>query len=584
MSRMLRLLTACVVCSVAACGAEDPASSDPPSNGAVRIVGFTAESDALETASQSTMLHFAVDPPDAKIAIEGLGDLTGRTSARVTPGVTTTYHLTATRGGVTVDDSVIITVGPSMATAFQILPDTAVPTAGDPLAVTIRVLGSEAEIAESFRGTVHVASTDPHAVLPPDLTFTARDGGTKHVSVTLETAGPITLTATDSSVRAGVTGVAFLIVRPTAAASFEPVALPEAATAGDPLVLTIIARDAFGNVATGFGGQVRVASNDPTDILPPSGSFTAGVRTAVVQFTRSGNHTARVEDVAARIPPATTSSVAIGPGAPTLVLAVPPGTNAGYPVPVGVAVRDRFDNAVPTYTGTVSFTSTDVGPGAAAPAPIAFTGSEGGVATTIATFVTIGPQTLFASDGGSPQAAGSATAAVHGLVYTAPSSGRVRLIASPAATSAQVIQLDLVASERLEVSTFFGGPGSFSAGMNLPLDTTRVGAGSPLFTRGAALPAGTGVPASIGLIGPDHVLYAAVSRKRVAGPIATQDTDVAAGQVFYSVRLVLTQSGAVGTVFDGAQPMAMFRAAVRDQFGDDFVGQSEIGVGKLEIR
>jgi len=43
-----------------------------------------------------------------------------------------------------------------MATSFQILPDTAVPTAGDPLAVTIRVLGAEAEIAESFRGTAHL--------------------------------------------------------------------------------------------------------------------------------------------------------------------------------------------------------------------------------------------------------------------------------------------------------------------------------------------------------------------------------------------------------------------------------------------
>jgi hypothetical protein len=37
-------------------------------------------------------------------------------------------------------------------------------------------------------------------------------------------------------------------------------------------------------------------------------------------------------------------------------------------------------------------------------------------------------------------------------------------------------------------------------------------------------------------------------------------------------------------VFDGAQPTAMFRAAVRDQFGDDFVGQGDFGVGKLEIR
>lgn len=788
MSRMLRLLTTCVVCSAAACGSGDTADHDTPSDGAVKIVAFRADSDALVTAQQSTMLYFTVEPSDARITIDGLGDLTGHTSAQVTPGVTTVYHLTASKGSTTTDDTVIVTVGEASATSIQVQPATAAPTAGDSLAVTLRVLGSDGTPAQSFRGTVHLASTDPKAVLPADVTFTAKDKGVKQVAVTFKTADSITLTATDTSVKAGVTGAAFLTVQPAAAASFELKPLPQAAAAGDPLVLTIIAHDAFGNVATTFGGQVRVTSNDPTDNLPPTGAFTAGVRTVVVEFTRAGSHTAQVEDVAARIPSATTSSVAISPGppfrvalapanqtataggpesftatlvdffnntatnytgtlhfvalgdpaaavpadftfgaadagshtfsvtfkaagsdslavsdtvkagvsgtvtwtvgaagaatcvagqapvtapagsvvglivvvhdafnnvangyagtlrltasdaraslppdvtftpadagshpfsvalltaggqtvtatdlanpaiqcsvgvlitpaAPKLVLSVPPDANAGFPVTVGVTVKDLFDNAIPAYAGTVSFTSTDAGAGAAAPAPLTFTGSEGGVATTTATFVTIGPQTLSASDTGSPKAAGSATAAVHGLVYTAPTSGRVRLVANPAASSSQVVQLDLVASERLEVSSFFGGPGSFAAGMNLPLDTTRVGAGNPLFTRGPALPAGTGTPASIGVIGPDHVLYTAVSRKRATGtPVATQDTDVAAGQVFYSVRLQLQKTGAVGTVFDGAQPMAAYRAAVRDQFGDDFVGQGDIGVGKLVIQ
>ncbi|HEX3766038.1 MAG TPA: hypothetical protein VHW23_45390 [Kofleriaceae bacterium] len=786
MSRMLRLLTACVVCSAAACGSE-PANQAPPSGGALQIVAFSAESDALETATQSTMLHFTVQPSDAAITIDGLGDLTGRTSAQVTPGVTTDYHLTATADGITVSADILITVGPASATSIQVQPATTTPTAGEPLAVTLRVLGPEGEAAESFRGTVHVASTDPKAVLPADVTFTAGDRGVKQVAVTLKAAGPITLTATDRSVKAGVTGAAFLDVVSAPATAFQLSALPVAASAGDSLVLTITARDPFGNVATGFTGLVRVASADPTDILPPTGGFTAGVRTVVVAFTKVGNHTATVQDIAAQLPSATTTSVGIGPGAPfrialapanqtataggpelftatlvdffnntatnylgtlhfvalgdpaasvpadftfgtaeagshtfsvtfktagsaslavsdtarnavsgtvtwtigaagaatcvagqapssavagsvvglivvvrdgfnnvargytgtlqltasdvraslpppvtftaddagshpfsvallttggqtvtatdvanpaiqcsvgvavtpaapRLVLSVPANANAGFPVTVGVTVHDLFDNAIPAYAGTVSFTSTDTGTGAAAPGPITFTGREGGIAMTTATFVTLGPQTLSATDTGSPQAAGSATAAIHGLVYTAPATGRVRLVAS-SASNAQVVQLDLVASERLEVSSFFGGPGSFSAGMNLPIDTTRVGAGNPLFTRGAALPVGTGTSAAVGVIGPDHVLYTAVSRKRVTGTaVATQDTDVAAGQVFYSVRLQLQSTSTVGPVFDGAQPMATYRAAVRDQFGDDFVGQSDIGVGKLEVR
>jgi hypothetical protein len=275
----------------------------------------------------------------------------------------------------------------------------------------------------------------------------------------------------------------------------------------------------------------------------------------------------------------------ITPAAPKLVLSVPVNANAGYSVSVAVAIKDLFDNAIPTYAGTVSFASTDTGSGAATPAPITFTGSEGGTATTSATFVTIGTQTLSASDAGTPQAAGTTAASVHGLVYTAPNTGRVRLVANQVQTNTNTVQLDLVANERLEISTFFGGgPGSFSAGMDLPIDTTRAGGGTPLFTAGAALPLGTGAAAALGVLGNDHVLYTVVSRKRVAGTIFSQVTEVQAGQVFYSVKLKLTPAGASGTVFDGAAPLAMYRAGVRDQWGNEFVGQSDIGVGKLEIR
>jgi hypothetical protein len=105
-----------------------------------------------------------------------------------------------------------------------------------------------------------------------------------------------------------------------------------------------------------------------------------------------------------------------------------------------------------------------------------------------------------------------------------------------------------------------------------------------LFTPGNALPLGDGTPAAIGRIATDQVLYTAVSRKRVAGPIATQRTEVAAGRVFYSVRLKLQPAATLGAVFDGALPGPRFRATVRDQYGDDFVSQGDFGVGKLEVQ
>jgi hypothetical protein len=353
--------------------------------------------------------------------------------------------------------------------------------------------------------------------------------------------------------------------------------------------LTVAVRDPFGNVANSYAGTIQLTASDARANLPGTVTYVpsndAGSHAFSVALLTTGSQTVTATDV---VNPALSCNlgIAITPAAPKLVLSVPSDANAGYPVNVGLTVKDLFDNAIPAFAGTVTFSSTDTGAGAVTPQPITFTGSEGGAATTTATFVTIGSQTLSAAATGTPQALGSTVAKIHGLVYTQPDTGKVRLVANAAQSSAQTIQLDLVANERLVVPTFFGGgTGSFSAGMNLPLDTTRVGAGTPLFTRGPALPAGTGVPASVGVLGSDHVLYTGVSRKRVTGTAVTiQSTEVQAGQVFYSVKLKLTQNGVAGTVFDGAQPMAMFRAAVRDQFGDDFVGQVDFGVGKLVIQ
>jgi protocatechuate 3,4-dioxygenase beta subunit len=564
MNRIVPLLTVLVACSLAACGDD----SDK-----VQILLFQASPNAIENG-QSTKLVFAVQPSTAKITITEIGDVTGKTEQSVTPMQDTTYQLTASFGKALANQTVKVTVGATSAAAIKVQPAITTPTAGAQFAVTVTVLGPSGNPAPGFRGTVHIGSNDASAVLPADIVFSA----------TLKTAGDRTLTATDTTGKAHTSGSASLTVQPAAAHAYQLQNLPDSATAGQRLTLTIKVLDVFGNVATAYGGSVHLTSADSSDDLPPDDRFTAGTLSVSLMFTRTGNHIAQVQDVASSLPSTNTSTVAVKPAAPRVVLTLPADANSGYPVSVGVAVKDLFDNAIPTYTGTVSFASTDSGSGAAVPADINFTGTEGGATTTSATFVTIGTQTLSATATGTPQGLGSAAARIHGLVYTPPATGKVRLIANSAQTSAQTIQLDLVANERLEVG-IFGGPGSFSAGMNLPLDTTRVGAGNPLFARGTALPAGNGVPASVGVLGPDHVLYTGVSRKRVTGTaIGVQDTDVPAGQVFYSVRLKLTQNGAVGTVFDGAQPTAMFRAGVRSQFGDDFVGQSDFGVGKLEIR
>ena len=774
---MIRNLAITVaVCALVACGDNNEHK--------LTVTLFAAAPDAIEVG-QSSKLLFVVDPPDADVNITTVGDVSGQTEATVTPTVTTTYDLTATKGKNTATSSVTITVGPRQASGLRVDVATMTPEAGAPFAVTVTALAGDGSTAVGYRGTVHLSSSDGSAVLPGNLVFDAAAAGVQHAMVTLKSAGLNTVTGTDV-VNTGTSATASVTVQPGPAASYELSALPSTAAAGQALVLTITALDAFGNLATSYTGQAAFSSGDATDELPATGGFTAGVRTVNLAFDTVGVHAATVSevsgaitatttdvtigsaapiriaitganpstiagtdeaftatlfdlfdnpctnfagtvhftatdpqaavpadytftpfdagshafsvtfktagvdsltiadtssattaasntwnvagatastcvatqapstaaagsvvgltvlthdqfgnvattyagtmqltatDVRAVLPPNVTyvpavdagshafsaallttgaqtltatdtvdgsitcnTTIAITPAAPKIVMSLPGGANAGYGVTVGVAVRDVFDNPITNFAGTVSFTSSDSGVGAVTPAPIVFTGSEGGVGSSSATFMTIGTQTVTASDGAS--ANGVAQITVHGLVYTPPATGRVRLVPNVAQTNANVIQLDLIANERLEVGSFFGGgPGSFAAGMNLPLDTTRVAGDTTLFVPGAALPAGTGTRAAAAAIGAtDHVLYAAVSRKRVAGTIFTQESDVQAGQVFYSVRLKLTQAGTVGPVFDGAQPLAQYHASVRDQYGDDFVNQGDFGVGRLEIR
>jgi hypothetical protein len=551
----------------------------------VKITLFQATPDIVELG-QSTKLVFVVEPSDAQLSITGVGDMTSRTQAIVRPTTTTTYHLMATKGVVTEDVAVTVTVTARKTVGFK-LTAASTTTAGQSLSVTVTAIDAAGGPARGFHGTVHLTSSDPAAVLPADIVFPADDGGVEQTTVTLKTAGLVTLTATDTA-NAGTRGTTTVTVQAATAASCAVSRAPASSVAGATVVITVTAHDVFGNVAVGYAGTVRLTSSDARAILPPDTTFVpaadAGSLAFAAALLTTGNQSLSATDLANGAIQCS-ASISVTPAAPKLVLSVPSDANAGYAVAVGVTVNDLFDNAIPNYAGTVTFTSTDTGTGAVTPAPLTFNGSEGGVGSTGATFVSIGTQTLSATDGGNPAASGSGASAVHGLVYTMPTAGRVRLVANAAQSNTQVVQLDLVANERLEVSTLVGGPGSFAAGMNLPLDTTRVGADAALFTPGAALPAGTGTRAAAGTIGAtDHVLYTVVARKRTTSTILTQDTDVAAGQVFYSVRLKLSPTATPGAVFDGAQPSPLYRAAVRDQFGNDFVGQNEFGIGRLEVR
>src|SRR5215831_9000660 len=80
--------------------------------------------------------------------------------------------------------------GPAPATHISVMAGAAV-TVGTPFNVTVTVLDASGNMASSYGGVVHFASSDSQAVLPADSPLT---NGTKTFSVTFKTAGNQTVT------------------------------------------------------------------------------------------------------------------------------------------------------------------------------------------------------------------------------------------------------------------------------------------------------------------------------------------------------------------------------------------------------
>jgi hypothetical protein len=151
----------------------------------------------------------------------------------------------------------------------------------------------------------------------------------------------------------------------------------------------------------------------------------------------------------------------------------------------------------------------------------------------------------------------------------------VKLVLNAAASNAHAVQLDLVASR--------AGDSGFAVGMNLPADGGRVVLNPTPLVEGNVFDPGLPPKAEAVRLAAG-VLYSGLSQKAGGAGGGKTDVPIAAGGIYYSVRLALAASATPGTVFDGSAPMPGFRAAVRDLLGNDTVSQRDFAVGKLEVR
>ena len=270
-------------------------------------------------------------------------------------------------------------------------------TAGSPQSVILTVTDSFGNLITGYVGTVHFTSTDSHAVLPADYTFTAADQGTHTFQVTFKTAGAQSVSVTDmanSSLKASAN------VSVSASAQLVVISgVGQTATAGSPQTITVTLTDSFGNIATGYTGTIHFTSTDGQAVLPADYTFTAGdqgTHTFQVTFKTNGSQSLSATD-SVNGTLNTSANVTVTPAAQIVVISgLGQTATAGSPQSVTVTMTDSSGNVATGYVGTVHFTSTDGQ--ASPPADYTFTAADQGTHTFQVTFKTTGSQSLSVTD------------------------------------------------------------------------------------------------------------------------------------------------------------------------------------------
>src|SRR5438874_421861 len=264
-------------------------------------------------------------------------------------------------------------------------------TAGAAFSVTVNAVDANWNLVNTVTDTAGITSSDANAALPANGALV---GGTQNFSVTLNTAGSGTLTATDSTdgaktantspsitVNAGAfTKLQLLAPGETAApgTGTGKTGTPSAQTAGTPFTVTVNAVDANWNLVSTITDTVGMTSSDVNATLPANAALVAGTKTFSVTLNTAGSRTVTASDITDGTKTANTSpSITVNAGAFTkLQLLVPgetaaPGTgtgktgtpsaqNAGTPFTVTVNAVDANWNLANTISDTAGITSSDV--------------------------------------------------------------------------------------------------------------------------------------------------------------------------------------------------------------------------------
>ncbi len=267
--------------------------------------------------------------------------------------------------------------------------------AGTTMSVTVSVRDQLGKVLTGYRGGVVFSSVDGLAtidgtstLLSPSYQFTADDAGVHTFAVgfpdiSCGSAPPTStgLTVTDTANRLSVTTKTSVY---GSVSSFQMTATPDPVVLRSPMTVNVRAIDSCYNTVLDYLGTVAfyISGYDPEAVLPGNYTFTAtdaGVHEfsatitvppqpespALIMSDVSDSYVQGYLYVNVQANPAVRLSVTLTPAYPYT-----PPIFSFTPLDVTVAALDAYDNVVPGYSGTVTFSSTDIY--ATLPAPYVF--------------------------------------------------------------------------------------------------------------------------------------------------------------------------------------------------------------------
>ena len=274
----------------------------------------------------------------------------------ITATDTVTGSITGTQGS--------ITVNPAAASTLTVSDFPSLTTAGVSHNVTVTAKDGVGNTVTGYAGTVHLTSSDGAAVLAGDSTLT---GGTGTFAVTLNTAGPQSITATDT-VTGSITGTqGSITVNPAAASTLTVSDFPSLTTAGVSHNVTVTAKDGVGNTVTGYAGTVHLTSSDGAAVLAGDSTLTGGTGTFAVTLKTAGPQSITATDTVTGSITGTQGSITVNPAAATAIRIEDAASGGAEVGAVGLAsgtattvhavTVDAFGNQIANVAATWSLTS-----------------------------------------------------------------------------------------------------------------------------------------------------------------------------------------------------------------------------------